>query len=307
MKDGEVNVRYEAIADFEAALGRFAQASLERMKRAEMTIIRTVDQLEGKRNDLRHEISRLQDSISNADDEEDTSSAQRRLEEIEDALSNVRAWQRKVEDSMLRYKREAEGLEELSTGTTTEARAYLRSLLNDLSAYFALQKDSVSGSSFGRNVGSASGGDNGGGVHSEEFDPTSFSLPPGYRWVRVTEIDTARELAEVQRNEDFEKVSYGEMRRGFDALRTELLPAMNDAMHPAGVDTFVSRDTAAGVTYEHGLQRVYESFFGNDPIYLSRGRNSGLLSVTSGRHRIKAAMDAGWTAVPAKTIDFDTT
>ena len=36
-------------------------------------------------------------------------------------------------------------MEKLSTGTTTEARTYLRGLLSDLSAYFTLQKDGTTG------------------------------------------------------------------------------------------------------------------------------------------------------------------
>jgi hypothetical protein len=307
VNDGEVNVRYEAIAEFEAALGRFAQASLERIRTAETAISRTVDQLKDRRSELRREMSRLQSAISNADEEEDTSWEQRRLEEAEGELSNVRKWQRKIEESVQRYKCEAQRLEELSTGTATEARAYLRGLLNDLSAYFALQKDGGSGSSLGSNAGPAGIAGNGEGADPEAFDPTSFLLPAGYHWIRVTEIDTKGELADVQSNEAFEKVPYDEMRRGFHALRNEVLPAMNDAANPASVDTFASRDAAAGVAYEHGLQRVYEAFFGNDPIYLSRGRDAESFSVTSGRHRIKTAMDAGWTAVPAKASDLSAT
>ena len=304
MSDGKINVRYEAIAKFEAALGRFAQASLERIKAAETTISRTADKLEDRRSELRSEMSRLQSAISNADDEDDTSWEQRQLEEVETELSNVRRWQSKIEESVQRYKREAQRQEELSTGTTTEARAYLRGLLSDLSAYFALQKDAGLGSSLGSIAVPAGIAGNSGGSESGVFDPTSFSLPPGYRWVRITEIDTKGELANVQSYQAFEKVPYDEMQRGFHALRHEVLPAMNGTANPAGVDAFASRDAAAGVAYEHGLQRVYEAFFGDDPIYLSRGRDAELFSVTSGRHRIKTAMDAGWTAVPVKASDL---
>ena len=303
MSDDTVNVRYEAIAEFELALGRFAQASLERIQSAGTAISKAVDQLEEKRDELRGEMARLQSSILNADEDEDTSWQQRRLDEVEGELSKVRKWQRKIEESVQRYKREALRFEELSTGTTAEARAYLRGLLSDLSAYFALQKDGDFGSPIGSNAGNvfASIGEV---ADSEAFDPTSFSLPHGYRWIRVTEIDTKVELAEVRNIESFEKVPYEEMLRGFQALRNEVLPAMNDPQNPATVDIFANRDTATGVTYEHGLQRVYEAFFGDDPIYLSRGRDAERFSVTSGRHRIKTAMDAGWIAVPVKASDL---
>lgn len=166
MSDGEVNVRYEAIAEFEAALGRFAQAALERIKRAETAIRRTADQLEERRSELRNEMSRLENSISKADDEEDTSWEQRRLEEVEGEVSRIRKWQSKIEESVGRYRREAQRFEELSTGTTTEARAYLRSLLRDLSAYFAFQKDSLPGTP--QFIGSSFAGSSGGSEEAEE-------------------------------------------------------------------------------------------------------------------------------------------
>ena len=55
---------------------------------------------------------------------------------------------------------------------------------------------------------------------------------------------------------------------------------------------------------QSGLLRVYEAFFGDDVIHLGRGRRDKLFGVDSGRHRIKVAMDAGWTAVPVKMSDF---
>jgi hypothetical protein len=104
----------------------------------------------------------------------------------------------------------------------------------------------------------------------------------------------------VQDQAAYEKVPYQEMRRGFDALRNDLLPALSGD-NLGAAEVFARRDAEAGVSYEHGLQRVYDAFFGNDPIYLSRGADTELCTVTSGRHRIKAAIDAGWTAVPVKT------
>jgi hypothetical protein len=307
VSDGAAYVRYEAIADFEKALGRFAQAALEGMKAAEITIRRTADQLENRRVELRREIAQSQDEIASADEDEDTRQAQRRLEEAKEALANVRRWQREVEACVLCYKREAQKLEELSRDTTIEARAYLRKLLNDLAAYFALQKDGGAGSSFGMGVGfaDASSGDMDAGL--ESYDPTSCSLPPGYSWVPLVEIDVFRELADVQTDGAFKKVPYDEMRRGFHVLRSEILPAMNDFASSAGVDSFASRDAAANVPYERRLQRVFEAFFGTDPIYLSRGRDAELFSVTSGRHRIKVAADLGWTAVPVKKSDLRST
>lgn len=303
MAGGGAKVQSEAIAEFEAALGRFAQASIERVAAAETAIRRTSETLEDRRGELRRELSRLQDEIANADEDEDTSHVKRRYEETEDALANVRRWQQTVTGQMESYKREALRLEELSAGTTAEARAFLRRLLDDLSAYYALQ---TQGTAVGVNIGgesSASGVVSPSSIN-QPFDPTSFSLPKGFRWVPISEIDTARDLADVSNKESFRKVSYDEMLHGFETLRSEILPAINDPANPANKDTFRRRDEDEMVPYEKGTLRVYEAFFGDDVIHLDRGQNDKLFGVDSGRHRIRVAMDAGWTAVPVRITDI---
>ena len=242
MNSGGVKVQSEAIAELETALGRFAQAALERLTAAETAIRRTAQQLENRRCELRRELSRLQDEIANADEDDDTSHATRRYEEAEEALGNVRRSQRTVDDCVESYKREAARLRELSEGTTVEARAYLRRVLDDLFAYFRLQPDGL-----GTGTGSIDLGSVGPLTPRATFDPTSYSLPAGFRWVRICEIDTVRELSDVRRKDSFEKVSYEEMRNGFEALRTELLPAISDSTNPATKDTFRCRDAAEAV------------------------------------------------------------
>ena len=303
MAGGGAKVQSEALSELEAALGRFAQASFERVATAETAIRRTVETLEDRRGELRRDLARLQDEISNADEDEDTSHAKRRFEETEEALANVRRWQQTVGDQLESYKREALRLEELNGGTTAEARALLRRLLDDLSAYFALQSGR---GGVGVSVG---GGPSGSGVVSpssisQPIDPTSFSLPPGFLWAPISEIDTAKELADVSSKESFNKVPYDEMLRGFETLRTEILPAINDPTNPANKDTFRRRDEDEMVPYEKGTLRIYEVFFGDDGIHLDRGQNDKLFSIDNGRHRIKVAMDAGWTAVPVKMTDL---
>ena len=305
MSDAAANVQSAAIADLETALGRFAQASLERITLAETAIRRTVEQLESRGSELRLELRQLEDEITNAKEDEDTSWTRHRREEAEVALAKVRHWQRNIDASVERYRRESHRLEELSTDKTVEARAYLRSLREDLAAYFALQKDGsngfvgIRGDSIDTHTTTEAG--------PNVFDPTVFVLPLGHQWVRIDAIDTVRELADVQSREAFEKVSYDEMRRGFDMLRREILPEISDPSKGANSDTFASRDLADGVTYSQGLQRVFDSFFGTDAIHLSRGRDAKLFSVTGGRHRIKVAMDAGWTAVPVRLTDLSKT
>lgn len=150
--------RSESIAALELALGRFANASLERMKQAEVTLRRTTSQLEERRSGLRRRLTRLQDEIDSAGEDDDTSYAQRQYEEAEEELANVVRWQRAVDDAAARYRREALQLQDLGTRATAEACAALRQIVNDLGAYFALQHG---GTGIGISKGDVLSGDTG--------------------------------------------------------------------------------------------------------------------------------------------------
>ncbi|MGE3276474.1 MAG: hypothetical protein AB7O67_15275 [Vicinamibacterales bacterium] len=131
----------ESIVDLELAFGRFAGASLERLKAAETALRRTTSQLEERRGGLRRRLTRLQEEIDSAGEDDDTSHAQRQYEETEEALANVVRWQSAVDEAAVRYLREASHLQDLGHRATPEARATLRKILNDLGAYFALQQN----------------------------------------------------------------------------------------------------------------------------------------------------------------------
>ncbi|HEY1731472.1 MAG TPA: hypothetical protein VGG15_06975 [Terriglobales bacterium] len=276
---------------------------MERLAATEIALRKTVQELEERRERSRRELTRLQNEIANAHEDEDTSYAERQCEEAEDALAEIRRWQRAVGESAESYKREALRLEELGTATSSEARAFLRRILDDLAAYFALQTDGAA-VVFKSDEGTSAPGFATSSAPRETFDPTSFSLPPGFQWVPISEIDTAKELANLSTEKRTKPISYEDMQHGYDTLRTKILPAINDPAHPADKDTFRDRDTADAVPHEKGILRIYEAFFGNDPIHLDRGRSDKLFSIDGGRHRIKVAMDAGWTAVPVKTTDL---
>ncbi|MDB5073668.1 MAG: hypothetical protein JWM87_4779 [Candidatus Eremiobacteraeota bacterium] len=298
MGDRSVQVRSESLAKLELAIGRFANRCGERMNAADNVIRRIDDSLLTRRRQLRRTVERLEDAIARARDDEDTGALEHRLDDAQTALQTVERHQHALDDAVERYRREARNLEHVTTGTTLAARAYLRGLIDDLAAYFAVRPDGMGGA---RERG-APVADCDGGVRDTRaaYDPTAFALPDGFRWVRIMEIDIS-ELAGIRDASAFAKTPYAEMRRGFNVLRCEVLPRMNDAQNPARDDDFARHDAASGTPYEHGLQRVYEAFFGADAIRLERADDGVPFGVTNGRHRIKVAIDAGWDAVPATT------
>lgn len=128
-------------------------------------------------------------------------------------------------------------------------------------------------------------------------------LPQGFRWVQLDDINLDEELRDVRGPEDFSKASYEEVARGFAVLLSDIIPRMQ--REAVDAETFAQADHERGVDYEHGAQRAFEAFFSSsDPISLSRGaRPSRGLSVDSGRHRIRVALDAGWPAVIVRIND----
>jgi hypothetical protein len=61
---------------------------------------------------------------------------------------------------------------------------------------------------------------------------------------------------------------------------------------------FANRDAAAGLDYEHGQQRIYDLYYGNNAIRLNRDGDS--YDIISGRHRIYVAKELGIDSVPAR-------
>lgn len=300
---GHVLANTEAIAELETALGRFADQARESSHRADTEVSRIRETLEERRGDLRREIRALSDRIANADEDDDTAAMERRLERATDALERVRRSQQDVDAAADRFKTARLRFEQLNGETSQRARSFLRKTVIDLQAYLALHKDGQGGiTAPGTEGGSAPAAP---ASVTQGFDPTTFSLPPGFRWFAIARINTAQELAGVSDESSFVKgVSYHEMALGYEALRRDILPAIGDLANPAGNDTFAEQDRSAGVPYELGKQRIYEAFFSqSDPIHIEPAGPGELYTVASGRHRIKVAMDLGWTAIPVRSAD----
>lgn len=63
-------------------------------------------------------------------------------------------------------------------------------------------------------------------------------------------------------------------------------------------DDFWAADRAAGLDYAHGKERVYDLYYGSDPVTLSK--EDGKYSIESGRHRVYAAKVLGLDSIPAR-------
>jgi len=63
-------------------------------------------------------------------------------------------------------------------------------------------------------------------------------------------------------------------------------------------DDFADLDKAKGLNYEHGQQRVYDLYYGSDPIAVDKDGDK--YDIVSGRHRIFAAKELGLDFIPAR-------
>ncbi len=79
---------------------------------------------------------------------------------------------------------------------------------------------------------------------------------------------------------------------------TKQLPVIQDQVK-AGMtgDDFSNEDQVAGLDYAHGKRRVYDLYYGSDPVRLDKDGDQ--YDIVSGRHRIYAAKTLGLSTIPA--------
>lgn len=63
-------------------------------------------------------------------------------------------------------------------------------------------------------------------------------------------------------------------------------------------DDFHEEDCRRGLDYEHGRERLFDLFYGSDPIVLDKVGDN--YTIVSGRHRIFAAKEAKLDTIPAR-------
>ncbi len=79
---------------------------------------------------------------------------------------------------------------------------------------------------------------------------------------------------------------------------TQALPRLQAEVKAGkGRDDFWCEDQAAGLSREQGRERLYDLYYGDDPITVEKIGNQ--YNILSGRHRIFAAQQAGLETIPA--------
>lgn len=103
----------------------------------------------------------------------------------------------------------------------------------------------------------------------------------------------------IEGSADFHKLSAIEMKAGLDRLE-EMKPAIASGKG-ANSDHWAEHDREHGLDYEHGYQRVYEAFFGNDAIRLNK--DGDRYDIVNGRHRVWLAKRMDINDLPARVME----
>ena len=304
---GDIHASVETIRNLEAACQRLASKVVDELPGVKRELRQITEDIEDRRAELRGEIERLRAEVNDADDDEDTDRLERRIEEAREEQARLRRRAQRLEEAATAYIRESRKLEALATDSMRRAQLYLDGAAVDLAAYLAVSLDAVGGGGAARGIGISSAAAGTDGIASVPlYELTRMPLPEGFVWVPIREVGHSPGRGGFDSEPEFTKgVTREEMVRGFTALQTVILPAVASLGAHQAAAWCAAQDQQVGSPMEKSLQRVFDAFFGDEHIYLERGRgDADLFEITNGAHRIYVAAGLGWPAIPAKISDL---
>ena len=310
----QVSVReISALRQFRVSLDQFRDASNEAISLARHELDEILALIEERQAVWRQQISSFEEEAEQArsdmrrceeweDDGEDGyerdcseyeeafSHSLRRRHAAEEELAAVLRWQQEVLDGAETFEKATQQLTYLTESDFERGRNFLQDKAAALENYASA--DGLPAPSF-QTVAQGTG-------PSGAESTTPKSGDPAWRERGVCEVSLgAIDLTDCSKDAlDFRKVSYERMRDGIQKLTAEVWPAVKRG---AGREYFERLDREAAIGYEHGLVRVYDAFFGMEPIRLERQGEHYV--VVNGRHRLAVARDLGVTSLPASVTE----
>jgi hypothetical protein len=308
-----------ALEELEAAIGRFSSKAQEAIEAAEHEIARRMDTLDQIIVDYKRAVNGWQRAYDEPDSEEDdVSSIRHKLEEAEDNLGEAKQWQRRAEESYSEYRKRAKQVSYLADEHSNKARAFLKDRIKELYDYAGL-KPHLAGSASANShlaqpgvldamlvAAEATIGSIISGGEAAVAAMTGLPLPQGFGWVRLGEI-RPDEMSDLPAKNDYKKneLSESDMREGLELLRTRILPEIQK--NPAAtIEHFAELDAVESRSGSKSLANIFRAYFGtNDHIWVDRFKGDQFFGIGNGRHRIRAARDLGWSAIPARVVEVD--
>jgi hypothetical protein len=298
----------EALEEFDGAVARFAAESEAALQAVTPEINRRLELLDGRCAQCEADVEYWQQTYDYADPEEDDLSyIASRLADAEHRLNNVKSWQRRVEEVYAVYTREASQFVDHVVNDCPQAVSFVRQKLSELRDYVNLKPADSTGGVVGQDFDSLTASPS--VMSSQSWSPspgevplssiTELPLPSGFGWIRLNEIEPAS-LDALNGLKDKSGMTPEHLAEGLDILRKQILPQIKNRGAQATSDYFWQLDgQRQGL---NSFQGVYDAYFGNDAIWFDRFFGQPLFRVGNGQHRIKAAQELGWPAVPARIM-----
>lgn len=279
-----------ALGELDGALQRFSVNAAEAVAEIRAHYERARTRLDERADDAARTVRRCAAMLDNAD-ADDAEHWQNALEQASEQRDELSRWRRRVEEAYDLFRRDAAHFDGMLHETLRRGRGVLRTKIDLLNDYLAMQLDG-SGSTDGPSVDAFGKGWQGRTL-------VMYPLPPGFRWVPLSQIELRQEPSDVQSATEFRKTDKETMQLGFVHLQSEILPCLSD-VNAHTSEYFAHIDSQNDNDYEHGLQRIFDAFFGLDHVHLGHATSPGMFDVINGRHRIRIAHELGWVAIPAK-------
>lgn len=307
------NVRsIQALSDFRGAWARFGSEAYESLKATEMQIRRTQEWLAERLRHWQRQVSRCEEAVARAESaltrcqnsgsydhqtgrsyvpdcrqyQQALQQAQRYLRQAQSELRTVQQAIKAVERAAADYQRQAQRLATMLSGDLPKGAALLGRSIAILQSYLSMSAPSGSGASLGASSSSSS---------STNTSTSTKWVEQGIIDVPISQIDTSD--SSVQGAQDFRKVSHKQMVDGLQKLEQVVRPAVQNG---ADGDYFSELDAEEGLEHADGYRRIYDAFYGGEPIRLEKVGDS--YQVTNGQHRLFVARELGLESIPASVI-----
>ena len=305
----------QALADLKTMLARYGGDVQETLQRMTRTIEQTRHTLTERQNHWRMQVRRCEEQLAQARAalthcqnsaytdregrrhvpdcrrfEQTVSDARRQLDAANQALRNVEQAIKQVEAAVHGYEQHARRLSNFVNNDLKSGQALLERKITTLQAY-------VAGGLIGGAVGLVANVLSNIDAASPLPGPTSIGVwqELGIVDVPLTQIDLGD--SHVHGPDDFKKVPVETMLSGLQKLESTVRPAVEKG---AAGDYFCALDTQHGLDYQDGYRRVYDAFYGDEPIRLEK--MNGRYQVVNGYHRLFAVQQLGLTTIPASVI-----
>jgi len=314
-------LRIETLRELVGALRRFSGRTSSAVNSLEIELKRTLDSVSGnvltlqrriehaeREADAAREALSLCESREEEDGPPDCSAEECELTRALQALDKARrVYQRgkiletHVGNAISEFQPLLQRLRELCTSGGNESVAFIENRINTVEQYLAVSEP-VADPLLASSENAPSAQDYGSGKDALVAVDRESAGASG-KWVsrRVEDFDLASlpMPEDIVGRRDFVKVTLKEMQEGL--MKLEEIRLVLKTGNGMNSDHWAGVDKEKGFEYANGYQRVYDAFYGIEPIRIERTGNT--YTLINGRHRVWAAKQMGIKTLPVVLIE----